>query len=107
MKTEISAFISTSIRPQDKSFCDKVEKEVRKRGIRPFGTVGLHHVSPEPIVKSIHDNIQKADLVVVCLTPRYNTKDIHNNKLGHSGSEAVQNEIGIAVGMQKPIIAFV
>lgn len=52
-------------------------------------------------------NIEEADFFVLCATPRYTQKDLHN-KTEHKGlSESLHTETGMAIALEKPIIAFV
>jgi hypothetical protein len=103
-----TAFISCSLRSEDKPFVDYVEAIVRQMGFVPFGTIGRHDVSPKPIWEQMKDNIKSADCIVLAATPRYLQQDI-NDKLrtGKAMSEQLHTEVGMAVAADRPVLAFV
>ena len=102
-----NAFISCSLREEDKSFIDFVEKILKSYKIRPFGTVGRYSASPENPVSLMKKNIPTADLIVICATPRYFQKDLHNGKISYGLPEMVHVETGMAYMANKPVVVFV
>lgn len=52
-------------------------------------------------------NISTADFVVVCVTKRYLQEDVHTKNISDGLSEMINIEIGIALGLNKPVVAFV
>lgn len=106
--TKPKAFISCSLRPEDKQFIDYIIRVVDHFGFQPFGTVGKYIAEPKPIWQSMKENIANADCVVLAATPRYIQQDIHNkNNNGHSISEMLHVEVGMAIMAEKPILVFV
>jgi hypothetical protein len=102
-----NAFISCSLRAEDKSFVDFVGKILKIHNIRPFGTVGKYSVSPENPVELMKKNIPLADLVVICATPRYLQMDLHNGDISYGLPEMVHVETGMAYMANKPVVVFV
>lgn len=103
----INAFISCSLRQEDRAFVQLVAKVLKSYGLTPFGTIGLFDVRAESIVTSMKSNIQAADLIVVVATPRYVQKDLHNGSEAQGLSEMIHTEVGMAIASHKPVIAFV
>src|SRR5436190_18383921 len=72
------AFISTSLRDEDRLFVKLIEEITRDNGFEPMGTVGRHSASPIPVREHIVENIQSTDCVIVAATPRYLQQDIRD-----------------------------
>ena len=107
-KMRPSAFISCSLREEDKPFVNFIEAIVERFGFQPTGTVGKYSAAPKPIWKQILDGIKSADCVVLVATPRYVQQDIHNReKTGKGISEMLHVEVGMAVACKRPVLAFV
>ena len=53
------------------------------------------------------ENIEKADLFVICATPRYIQKDMKTGNISYGLSEMVFVETGMAYANNKPVIVFV
>jgi hypothetical protein len=101
------AFISTSLREEDKSFVDLVVKITRENGFEPFGTVGKYSAAPIPIWDHILENIPKADCVIMAATPRYFQEDIYDRGVINKAiSESVYAEGVIATILNKPLLIF-
>ncbi|MBQ2186967.1 MAG: toll/interleukin-1 receptor domain-containing protein [Bacteroidales bacterium] len=101
------AFVSCSLRDEDRPFVDFVCSILEAYHIKPFGTVGKFSASPENPISLMKKNIDNADIVVVCATPRYNQQDIHNNTKTNGLSEMIHVETGMAIACDKPVVAFV
>ncbi len=101
------AFVSCSLRDEDKPFVEFVCSILEAYRIQPFGTVGKYFVAPENPVVSMEKNINNADIVVICATPRYTLKDIYNGNETNGMSEMIHVETGMAIANDKPIVAFV
>ena len=101
------AFVSCSLRGEDRPFVDFVCSILESYHIKPFGTVGKLYAAPENPVVSMDKNINNADIVVICATPRYIQQDIHNGKESQGLSEMIHVETGIAYAHDKPVVAFV
>jgi hypothetical protein len=103
-----TAFISCSLRSEDKPFVDYIEAIVRQMGFVPFGTIGRHDASPKPIWEQMKDNIKSADCIVLAATPRYLQQDISDKlRTGRAMSEQLHTEVGMAVAADRPVLAFV
>jgi hypothetical protein len=103
-----TAFISCSLRSEDKPFVDYVESIVRQMGFLPVGTIGRYDAAPKPIWQQMKDNIQSADCIVLAATPRYLQQDIADKlRTGRGMSEMLHTEIAMAVAMDRPVLAFV
>lgn len=103
-----TAFISCSLRIEDKSFVDYVEAIVRQMGFCPVGTVGRYDAAPKPIWQQMKDNIKAADCIVLAATPRYLQQDIADKlRTGRGMSEMLHSEIAMAVALERPVLAFV
>jgi hypothetical protein len=101
------AFISTSLREEDKPFVGLVENITRENGFEPYGTIGLHSAAPMPLWDHIVENIPKADCVIMAATPRYFQEDIYNRGITNKAiSETVYAEGIIATIFNKPLIIF-
>lgn len=101
------AFVSCSLRQKDKPFIDFICNILETHHIKPFGTVGKFHASPENPIESMKKNIEDADIVVICATPRYIQQDIAKKDKTKGLSEMIHIELGMAVANKKPIVAFV
>ncbi len=106
-QTLAKAFVSCSLREEDKQFIDLVEDILRKHGIQPFGTVGKYSVAPENPVETMRKNIPLSDMVVIIATPRYQQTDMKTGQVTQGLSEMVHVEAGMAFAMNKPVIVFV
>lgn len=102
-----SAFLSCSLRTEDLPFVDYIARILKAHNIMPAGTVGKYYAAPESPSDSMTNKIADYDFLVVVATPRYLSKDIHNNGKKQSISEQLHAEAGIAKGLNKPIIAFI
>lgn len=98
------AFISCSLRKEDREFVEFVESILGKHRIQPVGTVGRHDAAPLNIAAHMKTNIEKVDFVVVAATPRYEQKDIKTEKESIGLSEMVHVESGMAYMSGKPVI---
>lgn len=102
-----TAFISCSLRNEDKPFVELIEKILIAHRINPIGTVGRFSASPTSTAELMKQNIPKADFVVVVATPRYKQKDINSGKLTKGLSEMLHVETGMAYMIDKPVVVFV
>lgn len=98
------AFVSCSLRHEDKPFVDYIENILKAHNIEPFGTVGKFSASPENPAVLMKRNIPFADFVVICATPRYLQKDLHTGRVSYGLSEMIQVETGIAYANDKPVV---
>jgi len=102
------AFISCSLRGDDKHFVEWVEKNVRAYGMDPFGTVGKFEISPKLIPESMREQINLADCIVIAATPRFVQEDIQNRTITGKGiSDLLHVELGMAFMKRLPVLAFV
>ena len=101
------AFVSCSLRAEDKPFVDFICCILEAYHIKPFGTVGKFYAAPQNPVVSMKENIKDADIVVICATPRYTLKDIHTSNETNGLSEMIHVETGMALSAGKPVVAFV
>lgn len=106
-KYKANAFVSCSLRPEDKPFVDFVERILKSYEIRPFGTVGRYSASPENPAMLMKKNIPLADFIVICATPRYIQKDLHTGNITYGLPEMVHVETGMAFMADKPVVVFV
>lgn len=103
-----TAFISCSLRQEDKLFVARVDWLTRIFGFQPVGTVGKYDAAPKPIWQQMKDNVKSADCVVLAATPRYVQQDISDKKItGKAMSEMLHTEVGMAVASDRPVLAFV
>ena len=102
-----TAFISCSLRTEDKPFIDFVEKILIKHKIKSIGTVGKYSASPINTTVLMKSNIPLADIIVLVATPRYIQKDVHTGQISYGLSEMLHVEAGMAYMAGKPVIAFV
>lgn len=103
----MKAFISCSLREEDKPFVDFIERILKSHKIMPFGTVGKYSTSPENPVELMKKNIPIADFIVICATPRYIQKDLQTGIISYGLPEMVHVETGMAFMADKPVIVFV
>jgi nucleosome binding factor SPN SPT16 subunit len=103
----IKAFLSCSLRVEDKPFIDLVESILLANNIIPFGTVGKYSASPENPTELMRKNIHSADIAIIVVTPRYNQKDIGTNKEYFAPSEMIHSEVAMAYMANKPVVVFV
>jgi hypothetical protein len=103
----IRAFVSCSLREDDKEFVDLVCNILRVHKIVPFGTVGKFSASPENPIQLMKTNIPLSDIVVICATPRYLQLDLKTGDQSYGLSEMVHVEAGIAIANDKPVVVFV
>ncbi len=101
------AFVSCSLRLEDRPFVDYIERILLAYNIEPFGTVGKYSASPENPAVLMKTNIPNADFVIICATPRYLQKDLHTGRLSYGLSEMIHIETAIAYAFGKPVIVFV
>ena len=102
------AFISCSLRQEDKSFVDLVEAITKRFGFHPMGTVGRYNAAPRPIWEQMRDGIQAADCIVLVATPKYIQQDIYDREKTRKGiSEMLHVEVGMAIATGRPMLAFV
>lgn len=102
------AYISCSLRPEDKAFVNLVEAITSQFGFQPTGTVGKYSGAPNPIWEQMRDGIKSADCIILAATPRCIQQDIHDRKKTGKGiSEMLHVEVGMAVATERPVLAFV
>lgn len=102
-----TAFLSCSLRKEDRPFVNYVEQILKANYIKPIGTVGYHSASPESTATSMRKNIPLADFVVIVATPRYVQKDINYGSSTQGISEMIHVEAGMAHMADKPVVVFV
>ncbi|MFY0603262.1 MAG: hypothetical protein JXQ93_04890 [Flavobacteriaceae bacterium] len=102
-----TAFLSCSLREEDRSFIELIERILLTHKIKPFGTVGRHSAAPLNIPEHMKINIPKADFVVIAATPRYFQRDMHTGQNSNGLSEMVHVETGMAYMANKPVVVFV
>lgn len=102
-----TAFVSCSLRSEDKPFIDLIERILIAHKIQPIGTVGRYAAAPENPAISMRNNINQADMVVIVATPRYLQYDLQTNQGNYGLSEMVHVETGIAFAYNKPVVLFV
>lgn len=101
------AFVSCSLRDEDKPFVEWMFAVIQRFGFQPIGPVGRNLYAPLPIYQQMKDGIREADCLVLVATPRYIQEDIHNRKLGNGISEMLHVEVGMATMSERPVLAFV
>jgi hypothetical protein len=102
-----NAFISCSLREEDKPFVQYITAITRQFGFQPMGTVGMFSGAPRPIWEQMRDNVAASDCVILVATPRYIQQDIHDReRTGKGISEMLHVEVGMAVAAGRPILAF-
>lgn len=102
-----TAFLSCSLRQEDRPFIEYVERILIAHKIQPIGTVGLFSAAPTNTAEHMKKNIPLADFVVIVATPRYLQKDLKTGKLSYGLSEMVHVETGMAYMANKPVVVFV
>lgn len=102
-----TAFISCSLRPEDKPFVDFIEEILVAHGIKPYGTVGRYSVAPMNTAELMKLNILSSDFVMVVATPRYIQKDFNTEYSKYAISEMLHVELGMAHMADKPLVVFV
>lgn len=102
-----TAFVSCSLRSEDKPFVDYIEQILIRHQIKPFGTVGRYDAAPLNPAEHMKNNIPEADLVVIVATPRYLQRDLQTGKISYGLSEMVHVETGMAYMANKPVVVFV
>ncbi len=101
------AFLSCSLRIEDKPFVDFIDRILRAYSIEPFGTVGKFSAAPTNTADLMKKNIPLADFVVIAATPRYFQKDLKGDKTNLAISEMLHVESGMAFMADKPLVVFV
>lgn len=102
-----TAFVSCSLREEDRPFINYVIRILERHRIKPFGTVGMLSAAPVNIAEHMKENIPLADFVVIVATPRYLQKDLRTGQVNFGLSEMVHVETGMAFMANKPVIVFV
>ena len=102
-----TAFLSCSLRKEDRPFVEYIERILKAHYIKPIGTVGYHSASPTSTAELMKKNIPLADFVVIVATPRYVQKDINFGNSTNGISEMLQVEAGMAHMADKPVVVFV
>ena len=103
----LKAFISCSLRTEDKPFVDFIESILKAYRILPLGTIGKFSAAPTNTAELMKINIPLADFVVVVATPRYIQKDIKTENTKLAISEILQVESAMAYMADKPLVVFV
>ena len=102
------AFISCSLRDEDRHFTNWVVKLTAQFGFQPFGTVGLLSASPNSIPHDMREMILQADCLVLAAVNRYSQTDVHDSsKTSFGMSEMMHTEVGLAHARGIPVLAFV
>lgn len=101
------AFVSCSLREEDKQFIKHIENILEAHYIKPVGTVGKFSASPESPAQLMKKNIPEADFVVIVATPRYIQQDLQTGEVTYGLSEMIHVETGIAYAYDKPVVVFV
>ncbi|TGL55276.1 hypothetical protein EHQ61_00775 [Leptospira wolffii] len=102
------AFISCSLRAEDKAFIDWIVRLTKLFGFSPFGTIGKYSAAPKPLYQQMKEGIEEADCLILIATPRYVQEDLHTKvNTGHGISEMLHVEVGMAVASGKPVLVFV
>ena len=102
-----NAFVSCSLRQEDKPFIDLVERILRRHKIQPIGTVGKYSAAPVNPAEHMKQNIPLADFVVIVATPRYLQRDLDTGEVNYGLAEMVHVETGMAYMAGKPVVVFV
>ncbi len=102
-----TAFLSCSLRKEDRPFVKYIERILRAHYIKPIGTVGYYSASPTSPAELMKKNIPLADFVVIVGTPRYLQKDINCQYSVNGIPEMLQVEAGMAYMADKPVVVFV
>ena len=102
-----TAFLSCSLRQEDRPFVNFIEQILRAHYIKPIGTVGYYSSAPTSTAEHMKKNIPLADFVVMVATPRYIQKDINSGNSTQGISEMLHVETGMAHMAEKPVVVFV
>ena len=102
-----TAFLSCSLRQEDKAFVNFIERILHAHYIQPTGTVGYFSSAPTSTAEHMKKNIPLADFVVLVATPRYIQKDINSGNSTQGISEMLHVETGMAHMADKPVVVFV
>jgi hypothetical protein len=102
-----TAFLSCSLRQEDKLFVNFIERILNAHYIQPTGTVGYFSSAPTSTAEHMKKNIPLADFVVLVATPRYIQKDINSGNSTQGISEMLHVETGMAYMADKPVVVFV
>ena len=100
------AFISCSLRKEDKQFVDFVESILIDNGIEPFGTVGKYSAAPVNPTELMKENIHLADLTIIIATKRYEQRDVMTGRVTFSPSEMIYSEAAMSFMSNKPVVVF-
>lgn len=102
------AFISSSLRDEDRPFVDWVERIALEFGFDPIGPVGKNLAAPRPIHLQMKEGIKNTDCMILVATPRYVQQDLQDTtKTGQGISELLHVEVGMASMADRPVLAFV
>jgi len=102
-----TAFLSCSLRQEDRAFVNFIEQILMAHYIKPIGTVGYYSSATTSTAEHMKKNIHLADFVVVVATPRYLQKDINSGLSTQGISEMLHTETGMAFMADKPVVVFV
>jgi tetratricopeptide (TPR) repeat protein len=103
----IPAFLSCSLRNQDKQFVDTIIDLAKSYGFETGGTPGKYTQSPSNLLEYIKEEIGKYDCLIMAATPRYIQEDIHDKNIKkESISEILHVESTIAYCNDKPLLIF-
>lgn len=102
-----TAFLSCSLRQEDRPFVKFIEQILQAHYIKPIGTVGYYSSAPTSTAEHMKKNIPLADFVVMVATPRYIQKDINSGNSTQGISEMLHVETGMAHMADKPVVVFV
>ena len=102
-----TAFLSCSLRQEDRAFINFIEQILQAHYIKPMGTVGYFSSAPTSTAEHMRNSIPQADFVVLVATPRYVQKDINSGESTQGISEMLHVETGMAHMAGKPVVVFV
>ena len=100
----IKAFVSCSLRQEDKSFVNFVESILIDNAIEPFGTAGKYSASPANPTELMKENIHLADVAVIIATKRYEQKDVLSGNVTFGVSEMIHAEVAMSFMVNKPVV---
>jgi len=101
------AFLSCSLRTEDRPFVKFVAKMIKGFGFIPCKTVGMYSAAPKPLYEQMREGIKVTDCLVIAATPRYIQQDISERTTRKKGiSEMIYTEAGIAIAFNKPVLVF-
>ena len=101
------AFLSCSLRAEDRSFVKFVAKMIRGFGFIPCRTVGMYSAAPKPLYEQMREGIKAADCIIIAASPRYRQQDISERTKRKKGiSEMIHTEAGLAIAYEKPVLVF-